>query len=412
MTRSLRDYITEAEQYVSGPVEGDAFDIEIAPGDIVSTYVLESTEDSITLYGDEQTFALLEEIKRYGAVGANPGMGYSVAEADGDQVKKVFKRAGKPVGEVGIDPDGIGSPDATTWYIKHYASDTDLGGYDSYEEAAEELRHLVKQMVPEAMIGKRRPRADRYHIVKKDGEPANLASYPDRASAQRDRDAKHPDAEVHLVGSRGKVKAVSEDQSFQRMMELAGIQEAEANTSDPLADKAAALAPVGAMGSAPAVNVDEGVMKGIAAELGEIADSQDYDALYDLMTATTPAGQMVQKIANDIAVDNQLYDDDHEELLELVMDRLIDDFGGQDIDEAKYQRREVPLNKPMAGDVKKSKVYVKDPSTGNVKKVNFGDPDMKIKKSNPARRRSFRARHNCDNPGPRTKARYWSCRAW
>ena len=83
-----------------------------------------------------------------------------------------------------------------------------------------------------------------------------------------------------------------------------------------------------------------------------------------------------------------------------------------DLDEAEYQGRKVPLGKPMRGDVKKFKVYVKDPSTGNTKKVNFGDPDMKIKKSNPARRRSFRARHNCDNPGPRTKARFWSCRKW
>ena len=80
--------------------------------------------------------------------------------------------------------------------------------------------------------------------------------------------------------------------------------------------------------------------------------------------------------------------------------------------EAKYQGREVPLNKPMQGDVKKFKVYVKDPKTGNVKKVNFGDPNMRIKKSNPARRKSFRARHNCANPGPKTKARYWSCKAW
>ena len=80
--------------------------------------------------------------------------------------------------------------------------------------------------------------------------------------------------------------------------------------------------------------------------------------------------------------------------------------------EAEYQGRDVELNKPMAGDVKKSKVYVKDPQTGNVKKVNFGDPNMKIKKSNPARRKSFRARHNCDNPGPKTKARYWSCYQW
>lgn len=92
------------------------------------------------------------------------------------------------------------------------------------------------------------------------------------------------------------------------------------------------------------------------------------------------------------------------------------------MDEAKYQGREVPLGKPMRGDVKKFKVYVRDPKTGNIKKVNFGhggtsakragQKTMRIKKSDPARRRSFRARHHCENPGPRTKARYWSCRAW
>ena len=82
-----------------------------------------------------------------------------------------------------------------------------------------------------------------------------------------------------------------------------------------------------------------------------------------------------------------------------------------DVDEAKYQGREVPLGKKMAGDVKKSKVYVRKPN-GNIVKVNFGDKKMRIKKSNPARRRSFRARHNCKNPGPRWKARYWSCRSW
>jgi hypothetical protein len=81
------------------------------------------------------------------------------------------------------------------------------------------------------------------------------------------------------------------------------------------------------------------------------------------------------------------------------------------VDEAKYQGREVPLGKKMAGDVKKSKVYVRKPN-GNIVKVNFGDKKMRIKKSNPARRRSFRARHNCKNPGPRWKARYWSCRSW
>jgi len=80
--------------------------------------------------------------------------------------------------------------------------------------------------------------------------------------------------------------------------------------------------------------------------------------------------------------------------------------------EAQYQGREVKLGKPMQGDVKKFKVYVKNPKTGKVIKVNFGQKGMVIKKNNPERRKSFRARMHCDNPGPRTKANYWSCRKW
>ena len=106
-------------------------------------------------------------------------------------------------------------------------------------------------------------------------------------------------------------------------------------------------------------------------------------------------------------------DEDFEEVLGVL------GFPEDELWEAEYRGRKVPLNKPMRGDVKKFKVYVKDPKTGNVKKVNFGHggtsakrKTMRIRKSNPARRRSFRARHNCDNPGPKTKARYWSCRKW
>jgi hypothetical protein len=73
--------------------------------------------------------------------------------------------------------------------------------------------------------------------------------------------------------------------------------------------------------------------------------------------------------------------------------------------------KKVKLNKIMRGDVKKYKVYVKN-DKGNVVKVNFGDPNMEIKRDDPARRKNFRARHNCDNPGPRWKARYWACKTW
>jgi hypothetical protein len=90
------------------------------------------------------------------------------------------------------------------------------------------------------------------------------------------------------------------------------------------------------------------------------------------------------------------------------------EFWDDVIEEAEYQGRKVELNKPMQGDVKKSKVYVKN-KKGNVVKVNFGDPDMKIRKSNPEARKNFRARHNCADKmkkGDKTKAGYWSCKAW
>lgn len=116
------------------------------------------------------------------------------------------------------------------------------------------------------------------------------------------------------------------------------------------------------------------------------------------------------EFGDDLAIDTPIIEVNGENILVYT-----DEATGKllnDLEEAEYRGRKVPLGKPMRGDVKKFKVYVRDPKTGNVKKVNFGDPNMRIKKSNPARRRSFRARHNCANPGPRTKARYWSCRKW
>lgn len=99
---------------------------------------------------------------------------------------------------------------------------------------------------------------------------------------------------------------------------------------------------------------------------------------------------------------------------EACLMETIADYDGKSLVEAQYKGRTVPLGKPMKGDVKKFKVYVRDPQTGNVKKVNFGDKGMEIKRDNPARRRNFRARHGCGTPraSNRTKAAYWSCRMW
>jgi len=161
----------------------------------------------------------------------------------------------------------------------------------------------------------------------------------------------------------------------------------------------------------------EGVMRDIDMDLRHIARTERIDALVDGLRGEF--GPSTARYLHDLLdeVDQDLERQGMttigmEMRLEMLMDRvreLVPDL--EPMDEAKYRGREVPLGKPMAGDVKKKKVYVRKPN-GNVVKVEFGDPNMRIRKSNPKRRKSFRARHNCANPGPRWKARYWSCRAW
>lgn len=140
------------------------------------------------------------------------------------------------------------------------------------------------------------------------------------------------------------------------------------------------------------------------------------------------SAQFAKKLANVFFAegyedfDIEISADDLEEADEITIETVEDfheEFGilgyaEDELWEAEYQGRTVKLNKPVrsSNGPKKFHVYVRDPKTKNVKKVNFGDPDSKIKKDNPERRRSFRARHNCDNPGPKTKARYWSCKKW
>jgi hypothetical protein len=99
---------------------------------------------------------------------------------------------------------------------------------------------------------------------------------------------------------------------------------------------------------------------------------------------------------------------------ELNLEAIQEAFYSEMLNEAEYKGREVQLGKPMKGDVKKFKVYVKDKKTGNVKKVNFGDPNMEIRRDNPKAKKSFRARHGCGTKraSDRTKAAYWSCRMW
>ena len=146
-----------------------------------------------------------------------------------------------------------------------------------------------------------------------------------------------------------------------------------------------------------------------------------YDDVLDY--AKEEFGEDVMDVFRSIVGDDMGDFEDEDEMFETLYEdeygsvQLVD-YEREFMNEAEYQGRKVQLGKVMQGDVKKSKVYVKN-DKGKVVKVNFGfggtsakGKRMSIKKNNPERRKSFRARHNCENPGPRWKPRYWSCRAW
>ena len=160
--------------------------------------------------------------------------------------------------------------------------------------------------------------------------------------------------------------------------------------------------------SGRAVKVCKGQMQGESEEIDEIEAEDDTEFTVSLKHLLKKHVDKGGEIEEDMSI---------QEVLDM-------DVIDENVTEAKYKGKTVQLNKPMRGDVKKFKVYVntgKKNADGSikVKKVNFGHggtsakrPTMRIRKSNPKRRKAFRARHRCDNPGPKTMARYWSCKKW
>jgi hypothetical protein len=165
---------------------------------------------------------------------------------------------------------------------------------------------------------------------------------------------------------------------------------------------------------------------------GKLKDRMDFATAMSGRPGNKYQGDFVGMFGEDINSDDDVnyglvepeeYDVEDEDMVDFIgfmrtYSKDLSEANCNCVYEAEYQGRDVKLGKPMQGDVKKFKVYVKNPE-GNVVKVNFGfggtsahGKRMVIKKNNPERRKSFRARMNCDSPGPRWKARYWSCRAW
>ena len=145
--------------------------------------------------------------------------------------------------------------------------------------------------------------------------------------------------------------------------------------------------------------------------------SEDYDHEYDMVRNQMETAERAIEGIEDV-----VGDEGEGNLMAWVQSKItnavemldgVSDYLKSEHKTASDKNKGKKLNKPFRtpGGPKKFSVYVKN-DKGNIIKVNFGDPHLSIKRDNPNRRKNFRARHNCDNPGPKTKARYWSCRNW
>jgi hypothetical protein len=400
MMKTLRDYLTESEQWADTPREGDDLDIEVAPDELVEAQVVESDGRRIVLAISESAFdamdqrgMLSERIARYGPVGSSRATGFSLAEG--------------AMAEIDLD-------------LRQIAQNQDPGELigalqgDMGSKTAEYLKHMMDEIEIEMERRGQNFQNDVYR---------NLDILMDRI------------VELYAGDEEINEQQAMEEDFMGRMLELAGYKKVEedqpvttynnAAHTDPLAAKAADLAPVGTMKDpTTAATIDEGVMSEVDIELHNIARSDDEEELIDALgglkggEVQIALEDMMKDLADELAAKGMTdVIDDEDKMIELLMDKLVaeyseGDFDPEEIAEAEYQGRKVELNKPKRGGSKKFYVYVKDPQSGNVRKISFGDPNMKIKKSNPARRKSFRARHRCATAKDKTSARYWACRAW
>jgi hypothetical protein len=318
----LKDYITESEQWMETPEEGDHFALELEDDTLLETYIMEVAEDgSLLLDSNEKIYSLLEN--------------WNLLSDDIEE-------------DIDSEEDSIVTDSTCSSTVKESDSE------DS--PVARAVLHRILMQHPS--------------VVGTHGPEKIMAAVDELASQV---------GEVEEIGS-------SDVSNWTRdvIRMLAELPDEPMNVGDAL---------------------DESGARRLLASDSEGA--LEYKVYLD-----REWNEYVVKfyVNGRYKPDEDYHTDDKNDAMRTAQQFLSNNRF--DVDEAEYQGRDVPLNKPMRGDVAKSKVYVRDPKTGNVKKVNFGDPNMKIKKSDPDRRRSFRARHNCDNPGPKTKARYWSCRAW
>jgi hypothetical protein len=404
---SLKKYITESERATAFPVTGDVLRVvvnEYSENEIAIDFpVVEHTDTSIVFESDEYAYGILEGCNYVGDKTDGKIDPPSEDLDEGMAQKCCCKYCGDELyGEPKTDCSyDINNPDQDNWIMVDIDKDGDADiaisneGYRSITNEGTLMERIKdgKIYCPEACCGTKVmdctcgakcPHCNCKQIQKLAGE---IKMFEDQATLYR-RMGVPSSAEYY---TRKLTEAVEQTQ---RLIE--GVEEVEAMITRRIMNH-------------PEFS-DMVREYGIEQITQAISDTAEFHGDDDDEIGSSDVSAMVNDTIKSL---KRMIEGDGPD--EEQRDRT----RAEKMDEAEYQGRKVKLNKPMQGDVKKFKVYVKDPKTGNVKKVNFGHGGssvkgkaMKIRKNNPKARKSFRARHNCDNPGPKTKARYWSCRKW
>jgi len=379
--KTFKDYLLQEEHANETPSVGDVFELEMARDEtLIETTVVEVLEDGIVINADDTVMKMFEDagyLQEYNTGMPAPSGGSK--SAMGSVHKKLNTQQSKP------DELAEGKMKELLGDINELTHDEFSGKYNMSKDEAREKFDIKDEEELDEMSAMRRLAG-----MMKDKENIKTARIPSHDERRIQVDLIDlSDEEFEAKHKMSKAQAREQfDEDMDEMSEptqdafkeLKDYAETSGGIDKEEFEKAAYL--VKAMGKPHLKDKAEGM-------LDDLIGSMDSD----------PRDKVIQVLARHIDLT----------------------FLKNLLDEAEYQGRKVKLGKPTRGDVKKFKVYVKNPK-GNVVKVNFGhggtsakkagQKTMKIKKSNPARRKSFRARHNCDNPGPRHKARYWSCRAW
>ena len=446
--KTFKNYLLEEEQANETPSVGDVFEIEMARDEtLIETTVVEVLEDGIVINADDTVIKMFEDagyLQEYWTGMDSVALGGNKSPV-GSRSPKKPKFTEQQIQE-GKMKELLGDVNELThdeFKAKYNMSkDEAREKFDIKDEQELDemsaMRRLAgmmqdKENIKNTRIPSHDERRIQVDLIDLSDEEFEAKHKMSKAQAREQFDEAHnASAEEedkfhtelddlvhktfgHSSDERGEKMSEPTQDAFQELKDYA---ETSGGIDKEEFEKAAYL--VKAMGKPHLKDKAEGM-------LDDLIGKMDSD----------PRDKVIQVLARhiDLTVLKNLLNEGKVKEMLLAMEELTDEeFNAEysmskaeakekfNLDEAEYQGRTVKLNKPTRGDVKKFKVYVKDPKTGNVKKVNFGhggtsakkagQKTMSIKKSNPARRKSFRARHNCDNPGPKTKARYWSCRAW